>query len=360
MLGYLCTVLDSADGTPDNVGYGVGVAEQAKILADHAGFARDAANAGNRTEARRHAEHVLNILYGSNDPRYGDQDNDGVPTNPGDGFGLLPYREQMDSTLTQAAEATDATENVRTRVAQVQVALNNIGDGRTGSPQAWTTLLIGQAEALLAAGSNSEAQTFAAQVAAQGQRIYRGAEINDNGTIEPIAGEGGALTAYRYAQHAADFYPESLVLSGPTVTPTFTPTPTAPTDTATPTPTGTLTTIPPTGAMFMKRMTNVRTPAPFPPMVECNGVPFISKGIAIGCVSMPPPANSTSLKSIFPIARPLTWPWRCMKVVAARRCRHRTSPLARQYARPHGYGQWSRLSQIHQQRSERSRQWCCL
>ncbi len=247
MLGYLCTVLDSADGTPNNVGYGVGLAEQAKILADHAGFARDAANAGNRTEARRHAEHVLNILYGSNDPRYGDRDNDGVPTNPGDGFGLLPYREQMGSTLTQAAEASDATENVRTRLAQVQVALNNIGDGSTSNPVSWTTLLIGQAEALLAAGSISDVQTFAAQIAAQGQRIYRGEEINDNGQIEPIIGEGGALTAYRYTQHAADFYPESLILSGPTTTPTLTPTPAATTGTATPTPTGTLTTVPPTG-----------------------------------------------------------------------------------------------------------------
>jgi len=246
MLGYLCTVLDRADGTPNNIGYGSGLADQAKILADHAGFARDAANAGDRVEARRHAEHLLNILYGSNDPRYGDQDNDGVPTNPGDGFGLLAYREQMAATLTQAAEASDATDNVRSRVAQAQVALMNIGDGSAAAPQSWTTLIIAQAEALLAAESESDLKTFAAQVAAQGQRIYRGEEINDNGKIEPIAGEGGALTAYRYTQHAADFYPEALTLSGPTSTPTsVTPTVTA-TPTVTPAP-GTPTTTPPPG-----------------------------------------------------------------------------------------------------------------
>ncbi len=245
MLGYLCTVMDSADTTPGKVGYGVGLADQAKILADHAGFARDAANAGNRTEARRHAEHVLNILYGANDPRYGDQDNDGVPTNPGDGFGLLSYRQQMASTLALAAAATDATANVRTRVAQVEVALNNIGDDTMSS--SWTAPLIERAEALLAAGNIGDVQTFAGQVAALGDRIYRGEEINDNGTIEPIIGEGGALTAYRYTQHAADFYPQALTLADPTPTPTTgTPTPTSP-PTATPAP-GTPTATPPAGS----------------------------------------------------------------------------------------------------------------
>ncbi len=245
-LGYLCTVMDAADGTPDNVGYGVGLADQAKVLADHARFAQNAATAGNLVEAHRHAEHVLNILYGTDDPRYGDHDNDGLPTNPGDGYGLLNYRQQMVNILAQAAAAADATENIRTRVAQVQIALENIGNGESTTDNAWLTALIDRAEALLAATTVAEAQDAANQVAGFGSRVYAGEDLNDNGSVEPIANEGGALTAYRYTQHAADFYPQPVAVQPtPTtsVTPetsTTTPTPAAPTPTPEPgTPTAT-------------------------------------------------------------------------------------------------------------------------
>jgi hypothetical protein len=251
-LNYLATVMYRAETTPGQVGYGVGLANEAKIVADHAGFLRDSVNAGNLTEAKRHAEHILNTLYGAADPRYGDQDNDGVATNPGDGFGLLRYREQMYGTLTQAAEAagngSPAAINIGTRVAQVQVALNNIGDGAAGSQGGWGATLIAQTTQLLTTGSIGEAQPLAPQIAALADRLYRGEEVNDNGVIEPIAGEGGALTAYRYTQHAADFYPETV---GETATATPTPSPTTaagtPTPSATPTatPTGTITVTPP-------------------------------------------------------------------------------------------------------------------
>ena len=250
-LGYLCTALDTAQGTPGETGYGVGLATQAQILAAHAGFARDSAQAGNLTSARQHAEHVLNILYGEADARYGDHDNDGLPTNPGDGYGLLAYRQQMDSTLTQAAESSDASDNIRTRVAQVQTALTNIGDGASGDPH-WAALLIESSQGLLAAANATEAQTFGAQMAGLAGRIYRGEDLNDNGQIEPIQDEGGALVAFRYAQRAAEYFPQAVDAPVATATPSpstpaasvtpetsptsTTSTPTAPTPTTTGTP----------------------------------------------------------------------------------------------------------------------------
>ncbi|MCB0083011.1 MAG: hypothetical protein KDE47_18855, partial [Caldilineaceae bacterium] len=158
-LTYLRQALAEASGPPTNLGYGIGLKTEAKLLADHAGFARDAANADNLAGAKRHTEHVLNILYGEADARYGDHDNDGLPTNPGDGYGLLAYRQQMDSSLTQAAESSDASDNIRTRVAQVQTALTNIGDGASGDPH-WAALLIESSQGLLAAANATEAQTF--------------------------------------------------------------------------------------------------------------------------------------------------------------------------------------------------------
>lgn len=236
VLDYLATLLYRAEMTPQQAGYGVGVATQANILANHAGFLRDAADAGNLTEAKRHAEHLLNTLYGTMDPRYGDHDNDGIPTNPGDGFGLLPYREQMMGTLNLLAAANESTENVQTRTAQVLVALDNIGDG---DGDGWAGILIEQTNAFLNTNSSSEAKTLGTQIAALADRIYRGEELNDNGMIEPVAGEGGALTAYRYTQHIADFYPQSLTATEPTPTATATPTATTNPGGPTPTPTGT-------------------------------------------------------------------------------------------------------------------------
>lgn len=239
-MGYLRTALDAAPGTPDETGYAVGLVTQAQILASHASFARSAAQTGNLTDARRHAEHVLNILYGEDDPRFGDQDNDGLTTNPGDGYGLLLYRQQMNSALIQAAETSDATDNMRMRVAQVQVALTNIGDGTRGE-STWTSLLIERTEALLAASGTADAQTFAMQVAGLADRVYGGEDLNDNGHVEPIRNEGGALVAFRHVQRAAEYFPQ--VVDAPAVTPPV-PTTTVTPQSGTPTPAATSVTTP--------------------------------------------------------------------------------------------------------------------
>ena len=197
----LRAILARADDTPSNKGYGVGLQQQAVKLSDHAGFALDAANRGDMTSTRRHTEHVLNILYGSADPRYGDQDNDGAATNPGDGYGLLVYGQQTASSLQSAAGSGDATENVQTRATEAQIALNNIGSGDDGE---WAALLIERANALLATTESGEITAIAGQMVGLANRIDAGEDLNDSGMVEPLVDEGGAQTAYRYAQYAAD------------------------------------------------------------------------------------------------------------------------------------------------------------
>lgn len=72
---------------------------------------------------------------------YGDYNNDGLTDNPGDGYGLLPYRTKLGETLPLAANTSDATQHIKDRVAEVQVTLNNI--------DTWTPLLIARAEEIL-------------------------------------------------------------------------------------------------------------------------------------------------------------------------------------------------------------------
>lgn len=202
-LRYLRQVLAEAGDSPNNVGYGVGLRTEAELLAKHAAFAQDSADSGNLSAAKRHAEHALNILYGESDARYGDHDNDGVVANPGDGFGLLTYRAKLYEHMQFAVEAGDVTPNIRTRAAEVQTALNNIGGGNGDG--GWADVFIEKAEALLVENDNSTVQTLAIQMAGMAARINRGEELNDNGEIEPIAGEGGAQTAWRRTQMAADY-----------------------------------------------------------------------------------------------------------------------------------------------------------
>ncbi|MEZ4831024.1 MAG: hypothetical protein R2873_03305 [Caldilineaceae bacterium] len=98
-LHHLRQITSAAGDTPAGKGYALGMAEQAALLNTHAGFARDELNKGNLTVAKRHIEHVLNILYGQYDPNYGDQDGDTVVEDPGDGLGVLFYASQANTVL---------------------------------------------------------------------------------------------------------------------------------------------------------------------------------------------------------------------------------------------------------------------
>jgi len=198
-LAHMRTALVQTGDTPNNVGYAAGLLSQAEIIALHAGFARNAVTGGNLGEAKMHVEHVLNTLYGQADSRYGDYNNDGFADNPGDGYGLLPYRTKLSETLQSAANSGDATQHIKDRVAEVEVTLTNI--------DVWSPLLITRAEEVLAAASAGAAQSAATQMATLAGRMHTGVDLNDNGQVEPIKDEGGAQTAYRYSQRTADYVP---------------------------------------------------------------------------------------------------------------------------------------------------------
>jgi len=58
---------------------------------DHAGLALAAILSDNLTETKKHGEHSLNIIEGKSGEFFGDWNDSGVPENPGDDVGLLPY-----------------------------------------------------------------------------------------------------------------------------------------------------------------------------------------------------------------------------------------------------------------------------
>ncbi|MBX2997160.1 MAG: fibronectin type III domain-containing protein [Caldilineaceae bacterium] len=205
-LTYLRQVLTTVAGTPQQVGYGVGMVREARTLLEHASLA---AGSPNLAGARLHTEHVLNILYGKADPRHQDYDGNGAAENPGDGFGLLPYVAGVDLAMTYAAESEGRTEHIFQQSLATLTTLGNFapadGDGT------WADLVVAQAHQVLAAGTIGAARTPVDTMRDLAAQILNGTDANSNGTVEPIAGEGGVWTAYAAAQGAADFLPSGAI-----------------------------------------------------------------------------------------------------------------------------------------------------
>jgi len=67
------------------------------IAIDHTGFISDELGNGDLDAARRHTEHVINIIDGTDGPLFGDLDNSGLAENPGDGVGVLAYLAQWNA-----------------------------------------------------------------------------------------------------------------------------------------------------------------------------------------------------------------------------------------------------------------------
>ncbi|MDQ7029807.1 MAG: c-type cytochrome domain-containing protein [Ardenticatenia bacterium] len=225
-LNHIRHVVYQRSETPNNVGYAVGLVQQAETLLTHATNAKTWADQHDLDEAKRHTEHVINILVGEDSPFFQDWNGDGDLQNPGDGFGILPgsedrngdgrinvgYAKGTHDHIQNAANSADATDNIKARADQVKAATYNIM-GREGDPTYpnWGNQLLTTAQALINATTITETQQYADEMVRLADLILNGTDANGNGKVEPVADEGGAQTAYLYAQHAADYYPQRVL-----------------------------------------------------------------------------------------------------------------------------------------------------
>ncbi len=143
-------------------------------------------------------EEIINqIVGGANPNQYKDWDEDGEIDDPGDGFGLLPgladqgYIPQTISHANFAAQAVDATDGIKSN----SVSLVTCADNMTG----WLDQLLEKSLQLQEISFGSDMEPLVAEMLALSEKILYGVDSNGNGVIEPIAGEGGADTAYEYA-----------------------------------------------------------------------------------------------------------------------------------------------------------------
>ena len=201
-LAHIRHLIVSTEETPNQIGMIDGMKNNAALINQNAEAMLAAYEAGNQKEMRSKAEALINLVVGNQDSSYVDWDSNGKINDPGDGYGILVNGDQtgyvagVHHHASYSADADDSTPDIRMHNGHVEASIHNI--------EGWAIQLrdIAKRIAQTPDGVNIEADVRTAVSLAN--HILNGLDINGNELIEPIDGEGGALTAYQHAYYMAD------------------------------------------------------------------------------------------------------------------------------------------------------------
>ena len=202
-LTHVRHLLVSFGATPGQVGFAHGLDADTRLLTNSAQQMLAALEAGDEAGLDLHAERTLNLILGNQSENYKDWNEDGAVDDPGDGYGLLLNGENagyIQGTFTHAdlsLTSPDATQNMITHGGHVKDCAANL--------DAWTPQLRDQLIAILSAPFDSpELEGMVREAVALADKIRNGIDVNGNESVEPVPGEGGAVTAYEHAYYMAD------------------------------------------------------------------------------------------------------------------------------------------------------------
>ncbi len=197
-LVHLRHLLVSFSGAPNHTALVQGLWTTTDNI-DTSAYELQQAFAANSEElVREKTEEIINQLVGSADKEnYRDWNNDGTIADPSDGFGMLNgYIIQTSSHAGFASQAADATEHIHLESGEMKVCLDNI--------KGWSLQLLDKAKKLHETPFNPAMAGQIDEIAALANQMLIGVDSNKDGTIEPVAGEGGASTMYEHAYFLAD------------------------------------------------------------------------------------------------------------------------------------------------------------
>jgi hypothetical protein len=196
-------LLFSFSATPQKIGFIRGLDADTILLDESAQQMLASFEAGNEADLGLQAEQMLNVIVGSQSEDHKDWNADGNIDDAGDGFGLLLNGENLgyiQGTFTHAdlsLTSPDATRNMLIHGEHVKICAANIGE--------WTPQLRDLLIAILESPFDSpDLERMIREAVALGDKIRNGIDINGDERIEPISGEGGAITAYEHAYYMAD------------------------------------------------------------------------------------------------------------------------------------------------------------
>ncbi len=161
-----------------------GALDEARIAAEHAGYAADARNPGGM---HTHAEHTLNTLLGTET----DYNGNGRGETPGRKLGVPYFMDLIEEHLDTALNAPGATLTLQSEGELIRVCLGNV--------RLWTDQVVALEEALIAADSVEAVAAEAAEAVEVANIITSGVDLNENGIVDPFEGECGLQQIASYA-----------------------------------------------------------------------------------------------------------------------------------------------------------------
>ena len=202
-LTHVRHLLFSFNGTPEKIGFLRGLEADTRLLNESAQQMLASFEAGDEADLGLQAEGMLNVILGSQSEEYKDWNGDGAVDDPGDGYGLLLNGENLgyiQGTFTHAGLALtspDATQNMLTEGQYVRDCATNLDE--------WTPQLRDRLRAILNTSFDlPELEGMIREAVALADKIRNGTDANGDEKIEPVLGEGGAVTAYEEAHSMAD------------------------------------------------------------------------------------------------------------------------------------------------------------
>jgi eukaryotic-like serine/threonine-protein kinase len=201
-LTHVRHLLFSFGATPNQIGFIRGLDADTNLLTQSATQMLSSFESGDETGVFLQAENMLNLIVGNQSEDYKDWNGNGTVEDPGDGYGLLLNGDQLgyiQGTFTHADLAItspNATQNMLTHGNHVKISALNVSD--------WTAQLRTQLIDIVENPANPDREGSIRQAVVIANQIRAGLDVDGNEKIEPIPGEGGALTAFEHAYYMAD------------------------------------------------------------------------------------------------------------------------------------------------------------
>ena len=191
------------EDNPDHIGMVVGLVNDATLINQATEDMLNASTSGDTKTVRSDAETVINLIVGKQDPQnYKDWNGDGKINDPGDGYGLLLNGDQAGYVggvidhAELAGKSPDASAEIRMHSGHVTICAQNV--------ETWATQLRDIAIRISQAKPDEDVTADVHSATTLADQMLNGIDIDGNERIDPIPGEGGALTAYEHADYMSD------------------------------------------------------------------------------------------------------------------------------------------------------------
>ena len=202
-LEHIRHLLVGTEETPRQGAVAVGLVNNVTLIKGAADAMLQAFDTGDSLGVRSNAEAIVNLIVGKEDlDFYDDWNSDGTIEDPGDGYGLLinggqaGYLDGMIHHASYSADASEATKEIKLHASHVEICTQNL--------ETWAPELRDLALNIARASDSQDIEADLRQAVTLADQMLNGIDTDGSETVDPILGEGGALTALTHVGYMSD------------------------------------------------------------------------------------------------------------------------------------------------------------